>query len=150
MPAQFFELYAFKLLNLRCMKKPEKVFIIDDDNDDVELFIEAVNSVDPSIQCYNAFNSDDALKKLMYTMEILPDIIFLDLNMPGINGKQCLTEIKKSEKLKDIPVVIYTTSSFHKDIEETKKLGASHFLTKPSSFSDTCKILSEIIFKEVN
>jgi CheY-like chemotaxis protein len=127
------------------MKKFKTFFIADDDPDDVDFFIEAVNKVDGSIQCYSAGDGEEALQKLKKTLQELPDLIFLDLNMPRINGKQCLIEIKRTEKLSDIPVIIYTTSSLQKDEEETKKLGASYFLTKPSNFKDLCKELDDIL-----
>ena len=127
------------------MKKFKTFFIADDDPDDVDFFIEAVNEVDQSIQCYSASDGEEALQKLKKTLEILPDLIFLDLNMPRINGKQCLIEIKKTKKLSHIPVIIYTTSSLPKDLEETRKLGASHFLTKPSDFKHLCKELDSIL-----
>jgi CheY-like chemotaxis protein len=127
------------------MKKPAILFIADDDPDDVELFIEAINEVDDSIQCYTAIDGEEALQKLKDKLPILPDIIFLDLNMPRISGKQCLVEIKTMEKLSGIPIVIYSTSSIQYDIDETKKLGADYFLTKPASFSELCSKLSDII-----
>ena len=127
------------------MKKTTTLFIADDDQDDVELFTEAVNEVDKSIQCHSAMDGEEALKKLMAMLPDLPDIIFLDLNMPRINGKQCLVEIKKTEKLNTVPVVIYSTSSIQHDIDETRELGAVYFLTKPASFGELCKELSSII-----
>ena len=127
------------------MKKTTTLFIADDDPDDVELFTEAVNEFDESIQCYSAMDGEEALKKLRAMLPALPDIIFLDLNMPRINGKQCLVEIKKTEKLNVVPVVIYSTSSIQHDIDETRRLGAVYFLTKPASFGELCKELSNII-----
>lgn len=128
------------------MKKPKTLFIADDDPDDVELFIEAINEVDNSIQCYTAIDGEEALRKLKGSLSTVPDLIFLDLNMPRINGKQVLAEIKTTEKLNQIPVIIYSTSSIQYDIDEAKKLGAAQFLTKPPSFSQLCKQLSDIIY----
>jgi CheY-like chemotaxis protein len=123
------------------MQTGKTFFIVDDDPDDVDLFIEAVNEVDNSIICVSASDGYEALNKLRSGLMATPDMIFLDLNMPRINGKQCLVEIKKMESLSDIPVVIFSTSSFQNDIDETLRLGASCFLTKPSSFRDLCKVL---------
>lgn len=130
------------------MKKYRTFFIADDDQDDVDFFIEAVNEVDHTIQCYSARDGEETLQKLKKTLLVLPDLIFLDLNMPRISGKQCLIEIKKTKKLADIPVIIYTTSSLQNDREETRKLGASHFMTKPSNFRDLCKELEDIISRK--
>jgi|ERR1043165_4270470 CheY-like chemotaxis protein len=127
------------------MRKPATVFIADDDQDDVELFLEAVNEVDEAIQCYTAMDGEEALQKLREALPTIPDLIFLDLNMPRINGKQCLLEIKKTDQLRNVPVIIYSTSSIKNEVEEVRKLGAAHFLTKPSSFGELCKELTNII-----
>src|SRR4051812_26202842 len=110
------------------MSKLKFLFVVDDDPDDIGLFAEAVNSIDPFIHCYSAVDSQQALNTLS-EIEVIPDIIFLDLNMPRINGRQCLEEIRKMEKFDRTPVVIYTTSSYEKDIIDTKSLGASYFFT---------------------
>lgn len=125
------------------MERRKIFFIVDDDSDDVGLFMEAVNKVDPTIECFSAPDGHEALRKLDAAQEI-PDIIFLDLNMPRMNGKQCLAEIKKNEKLSRTSVIVYTTSSYHKDIEDTRNLGASYFFTKPASFKELCNILTRI------
>ncbi len=127
------------------MIKKKTFFIIDDDIDDQELFIEAAGEVDGSIQCFTASNCEEALDMLKTGKIRLPDLIFLDLNMPRLNGKQCLAEIKKESNLRDIPVIIYSTSSEQRDIEETSRLGAAYFLTKPNKFEELCKALSYII-----
>lgn len=120
-------------------------FIVDDDADDQELFIEAVNEVDNSIECLAASDCEEALDLLKNRRIPLPDLIFLDLNMPRLNGKQCLAELKKQAHLKDIPVIIYSTSSEKRDIEETAQLGAAHFLTKPNKFDELCNAISYVI-----
>jgi len=117
-------------------------FLIDDDQDDHEIFAMALESVDKNYNCITAVNGQDALEKLNTDKTFIPDFIFLDLNMPVMNGKQFLQEIKNLTLPHSIPVVIYTTSSFQKDIEETKKLGASHFLVKPSSIEELSGKLS--------
>lgn len=127
------------------MSKAKNVLIVDDDVDDRELFIEAVAEIDSSITCYSAEDCEIALEKLADEKEILPDVIFLDLNMPRLNGKQCLDQLKKSARLQHIPVVIYSTSSLQKDIEETRQLGAKHFITKPSNFKELCNALASVL-----
>jgi CheY-like chemotaxis protein len=126
------------------MKKAVNLFIIDDDIDDIDFFKKAVSEIDPGIECHSAFDAKEALEKLQVTSTI-PDMIFLDLNMPGTSGRQCLWELKRNEKLRNIPVIIFTTSSLQKDKEETKQMGAMHFLTKPSTFTDTRAALADII-----
>ncbi len=115
------------------MEDKKTFMIVDDDSDDCSFFCEAVTEIDAGVQCVVAVNGEDALLKLR-EMNTLPDFLFLDLNMPRMSGRQCLTELKKDLRLKDIPVIIFTTSSSQRDIDDTKKLGASYFLTKPSDF----------------
>jgi CheY-like chemotaxis protein len=121
------------------MLKKKTFFIVDDDIDDQELFVEAVSEVDNSIACISVSNGEEALDVLRNRKIELPDIIFLDLNMPRLSGKQCLAELKREKHLKDIPVIIYSTSSERRDIEETTRLGAAHFLTKPNKFDELCR-----------
>ena len=130
------------------MIQKKRFFIVDDDVDDQELFIEAVNEVDKSIECISASNCEEALQILKSGKIALPDVIFLDLNMPRQNGKQCLVELKKTAHLSKIPVIIYTTSSEKRDIDETTRLGAAHFLTKPNKFDELCKALSFVLSKD--
>jgi len=130
------------------MRKKRTFFIVDDDIDDQDLFIEAVNEVDGSIECFSASDCEQALDLLKNRKIGMPDMIFLDLNMPRLNGKQCLAELKKEAHLRDIPVIIYSTSSEKRDIEETSRLGAAHFLTKPNKFEELCKALSFVMSKD--
>lgn len=117
--------------------------IVDDDVDDCEFFREAINDINPLSKCLTATNGEDALTKLRSLKPPLPDFIFLDLNMQRMDGKKCLAELKKDNHLKDIPVIILTTSSAQKDIDETKILGASYYVTKPSEYQ---KLRKEIAF----
>lgn len=125
------------------MNKLKTLMIVDDDSDDREFFCEALNDIDSSAECLVAINGEDALKILRNGIKQLPDFIFLDLNMPRMDGRTCLAELKKDAKLKNIPVIIFSTSSYPQDIEETHERGAAYFLTKPSDFK---KLKSEIVF----
>ena len=127
------------------MAKNRRFFIVDDDIDDQELFIEAVAEVDESIECLSSSDCEMALHQLKNGLIQTPDLIFLDLNMPRLNGKQCLVELKKHASLKDIPVIIYSTSSEKRDIDETSRLGAAYFLTKPNRFEELCQALEHVI-----
>ncbi len=120
------------------MNQQKIVMIVDDDVDDIEFFCEALNEIDASLQYLTALNGVDALSKLRSDKNVLPHFIFLDLNMPRMDGKQLLKELKNDYVLKNIPTIIYSTSSMSTDIEEAKALGATHFLTKPSSFKKLC------------
>jgi CheY-like chemotaxis protein len=124
--------------------------IVDDDEEDVELFCEALKEIDHDVECISASNGEDALFKLTKEESPLPDYIFLDLNMPRLNGKQCLKRLKIHSKLRDIPVIIYTTSKLKEDMEETRHLGAVHFLTKPNKLNDLRKAITYILDGKYN
>jgi len=122
-----------------------KFALADDDADDAELFCEALAEVNPAISCEYASNGKVLLDKMRNLQSDLPDIIFLDINMPEMNGWDSLTELKKHSSLKDIPVVMYSTSSTHRDMQAAKKLGANFFYTKPDSFSQLKGFLEKLI-----
>ncbi|OBX24526.1 response regulator receiver domain-containing protein [Gelidibacter algens] len=117
------------------------LMIVDDDKDDRFFFRSAIRKYNPSFECIEAENGDDALKQLRKS-EQLPDFIFLDLNMPKMDGRECLEELKKDNTLKNIPVIIYSTSEYKLDKEVTKDLGADYFLTK---LSDIYPLPEELI-----
>ena len=126
------------------MLKVQTVLIVDDDDDDREMFCEAVNEISKAITCIHATDGLAALELLSQQNNQVFDLIFLDLNMPGLNGKQCLAEIKKLDKVKDVPVIIYSTSNHVQDKEDTKRMGAANFLHKPTRFDALCNELQGI------
>jgi CheY-like chemotaxis protein len=116
--------------------------IADDDADDCEFFCEAIKEIDSSAECLIVHNGEEGLEKLREGTT-LPHYIFMDLNMPRINGRQFLEELKKDYAFKHIPVIIFSTSSAEKDKNDSYELGAAYFLTKPYNFQ---KLKEEIIF----
>lgn len=119
----------------------KNLLLVDDDDDDREFFLEVVGDLFPEMSCVTAVNGQDALDKLGHYR---PDLIFLDLNMPLMNGRQFLAEVNKHSILSDIPVVILTTSSDRESIVETRRLGAKEFITKPDKFSGWQTILQSV------
>ncbi|RYZ90930.1 MAG: response regulator [Proteobacteria bacterium] len=107
--------------------------LADDDPDDRELFVEAALGYDTHIQ---SVANGTKLMENLHLSEILPDFVFIDLNMPEKSGKECLSEIRGHDRLKNIPVIIYSTSSNQRDIDDTFELGANMYLTKPNSFTE--------------
>lgn len=126
------------------MKRPI-CFLIDDDEDDRDIFTIALENADDTYECVAAKNGVDALNKINADSNFKPEFIFIDLNMPYMSGKECLESIKKNSRFTATPVIMYTTSSFGKDVEETRQLGASHFLVKPPGVNSLTKLLSDIL-----
>lgn len=120
-------------------------FIADDDEDDVFFFSEAMKEVDDTIQILVARDGEEAINILMNPEIKMPNYIFLDLNMPKKNGRECLTEIRKEYRFNDVPVIIYTTSSSEIDKEELLSLGADYFITKYKSFEELRDKLTSLL-----
>ncbi|HEV2480827.1 MAG TPA: response regulator [Puia sp.] len=123
----------------------KRFLVIDDDSDDRELFSEALASVDPEIVCDQATDGAEALKRLIAQEIAKPDIVFLDINMPVMNGWQFLTRLKNEDQYKHIPVIVYTTSSNVRDRLIATDLGALCFITKPHAFARLKNLLGIVV-----
>jgi CheY-like chemotaxis protein len=121
----------------------QNVLLIDDDEEDAEIFCAAASEVS-GIQCAVLHDATEALTKLALKT-ICPDVIFLDLNMPIMSGQKFLQKIKARPDLKEIPIIIFSTSSQPGTIKATKDLGARDFITKPERFDDLVNILNKIL-----
>ena len=122
----------------------EKILLVEDDESDQHLFIEALHSIYPAIECVTANNGKDAIEKLS-SGSSMPTIIFMDLIMPLMNGYECIAELKKQNKFKNIPIVIYTTSSKTTELKRISEMGAKAFLTKLTNFAILKNQLGEIL-----
>jgi CheY-like chemotaxis protein len=123
----------------------KKIFLLaDDDSDDTEMFCEALTAIDKTFDCRCVENGREVLETLGMLDE-MPSLIFLDINMPLLNGWQCLKQLKEAERYRQIPVVIYSTSSHQREIDIAMELGALCFLTKPSDFGELKEMLRVII-----
>lgn len=122
------------------------ILIVDDDPEDIELFCEAVSELDGTISCVEAYNGVEALK-ILQRDQLLPNFIFLDINMPFMNGQKCLAELKRNPVYREIPVVMYSTTRNEQQIEDCRLLGAS-FLTKPNSYNELLSSLRPILLSK--
>jgi CheY-like chemotaxis protein len=121
-----------------------KVLIIDDDDDDREIFGYALANINPEIHYIEAMDGEEGLR-LLREGRCIPDYIFLDLNMPRVNGMMVLEKISSDRRLKEIPVIIYTTSKLQHDKEKSFELGAVHFITKPTKVSEIEEAISFVL-----
>jgi PleD family two-component response regulator len=113
------------------MDRIKSCLIIDDDTDDQEIFLMCVKKIDGTIDCKTAHDGDQAIFMLTTTEDYKPDYIFLDVNMPKMNGIECLKEIRKIERLKDTKVYMYSTTTENNMVDESGNLGADDFIVKP-------------------
>lgn len=123
----------------------QSIYLIDDDMDDVELFRDALEEVDPSVSLQYANDGHEAVRSLTQRTDKLPDLVFLDISMPVFSGLQCLASFKKDKQLRDLPVIIYSTSSQDREIKMAHELGALAFVTKPNDFRVLKRILTLIL-----
>jgi len=122
----------------------KNILLIDDDEDEHDIFRSALNQLSSNVAFDTAFDAGDALSRLA-SKQLEPDVIFLDLNMPMMNGEVFLSQIKNNHSLKDIPVIIFSTASSPSTIRTVKELGASDYITKPDSFEGLLNIMKPLI-----
>lgn len=122
--------------------RPERyILLVDDDPDEHLLFEDALKELKDSPKLSYARDGQQLMQFLSGDKAELPAIIFLDLNMPRMNGFECLQEIRKSSRLNKIPVVIFSTSSQTQAIDKVYEQGANYYIRKPNTFS----MLKEVI-----
>jgi len=115
---------------------------IDDDQEDMELFQEAVSIIDKSSVCVFASNGREGLDILRNT---IPDCIFLDINMPIMDGKETLMKIRRDRRFRSVPVFILSTTHDKFEVELCHALGANPFFVKPGSFSELVDCIRSVI-----
>jgi CheY-like chemotaxis protein len=125
--------------------EPLIILLADDDESDRYLFKEAIGELKIKSAVHTVNNGTQLMDYLNKKDTTLPDLIFLDLNMPRKNGLECLIEIKNNEKIKDIPIAIYSTSASKHDIEETFRHGANVYIKKPSDFNILKQLLAKVV-----
>lgn len=128
-----------------------EILYVDDDSEDIELFLEALQRIDRSIQFSYALSANDALKKLNNFL-CKPDAIFVDYLLGGVDGYQCIRQIKERDELKHIPVIVLSGNITSNLVDEFNKLGVYHFLSKTALLSDMKDalkvILQSTVYKE--
>jgi DNA-binding response OmpR family regulator len=135
------------------MKSKIRILLADDDRDDRFLFQEALSEIDIETTLETVHDGEQLLKYLNDNTENLPDVLFLDLNMPRINGFECLSEIKITDKIKEIPVIMFSTS-FPRDahyeqdmIQMLLKIGATDYIRKPANFNELKEVIKNSLLK---
>jgi CheY-like chemotaxis protein len=120
-----------------------KILLADDDTDDCIFFRRAIQELQLSTNLITVHDGEELMSMLTDESCVLPDVLYLDLNMPRKNGFECLTEIKKSEKLNRFPVVIFSTSFEQEVVNQLYINGAQFFIRKPAEFQQFKKIIHQ-------
>lgn len=121
--------------------KKLNILLADDDTDDCLFFKEALESLPITTQLNTVRYGDELMSYLNEHVERLPHVFFLDINMPRKNGFECLAEITQNKKLKDLRVVMYSTSGSNDKINILFKTGADVFIRKPSNFEQLVQVI---------
>ncbi len=121
------------------------VVLADDDEDDRLFFTEAFEELKLKTNVETYKDGLALMDALNEPETLLPNILFLDLNMPKKSGLECLIELKKNEKFKNIAIAIYSTSASEEDIENTFVNGANIYIKKPNDFNTLKKVLSDVV-----
>jgi response regulator RpfG family c-di-GMP phosphodiesterase len=122
---------------------PINCFLIDDDKDDQEIFCMALEGVREHVNCIYAINAEEAFKMLENEL-FIPDYIFIDMNMPRMNGNDILRKVKTIKRLTKVPVYLYSTYATPDAISKSKQLGAAGFIIKPQKVSELSETLKFI------
>ena len=130
------------------MKSNVRLLIVDDDVEDRNFVIAAVKEIDADIECITANDGQQALEVLLNS-PTLPDLVLLDLRMPRFGGRKCLVEMRKNTRFENLPVIIYTTSTEVEESQELKKMGALHFISKPTNPDEIYYLMSMVLEDQV-
>ena len=125
--------------------KQLNILLADDDTDDCIFFKEALEELLLSTHLTTVHDGEQLMQLLTNETNELPHVLFLDLNMPRKNGFECLSEIKLNKKLKQLPVIIFSTSFEQEVVNLLYKNGAQYFIRKPSEFSQFKKIIQQTL-----
>lgn len=128
------------------MSKPIlNVFLADDDSDDRTFFSDALREIPIQTKISEFNNGVDLMAELLSETAAQPDVIFLDLKMPMMDGFECLADIRDLDKYLNTPVIIYSTSYHPKEIDRLEEMGASLYLQKPSSYNQLKTLLHKCL-----
>ena len=127
------------------------ILLADDDTDDCLFFEKVLKEISIKTNLSIVNDGEQVVAYLLKNMAKLPDVIFLDLNMPRKNGFECLTEIKENKKLKDVPVIIFSTAyprdlNYEQDmVKMLFELGALDFIRKSENFTELKQSITRIL-----
>ncbi len=121
------------------------LLLADDDIDDCIFFKEALEDIAANVALTTVKDGEELMRVLSSTSDKLPDVLFLDLNMPRKSGFECLAEIKLDAKLKSLPIIIFSTSLDTDIVNSLYDKGAHYYIRKPGEFSTLKKVINEVL-----
>jgi len=121
------------------------LLLADDDEDDCLFFKEALDEIAISTTLSMVHDGVQLMDYLKNNISNLPDVLFLDLNMPRKNGLECLAEVKNNEDLKNLPIIIFSTSLDAEIVDKLYQKGASFYVRKPGEFSKLKSVIEKAL-----
>ncbi|MBO3099699.1 response regulator [Gelidibacter pelagius] len=121
------------------------LLLADDDIDDCDFFRDAIDEISDTFELTVLNNGVELMSFLVTEPETHPNLIFLDLNMPKKSGMECIAEIKASDSLSHIPIIIYSTSLDHIVVNTLYDMGAHHYIQKPAEFTSIKSVIKKVI-----
>jgi CheY-like chemotaxis protein len=118
------------------------IVLADDDSDDIEIFKDSLNEVQSDIQLESVSNGKQLMELISH---FLPDLLFIDLDMPVKNGLECLVEIRSNPKMEELPVIVFSSTTRPANIQTAYEMGAHLFLIKSSSYEEYKSALKAIL-----
>ncbi|MEQ1584814.1 MAG: response regulator [Cyclobacteriaceae bacterium] len=125
--------------------EPFRILLADDDEADRMLFKEAFDEMKINTRVETVNNGEQLMEYLNRTGVVLPNLLFLDLNMPRKNGLECLKEIRSNRAFNDLSIAIYSTSAAERDIDATFIAGANVYISKPNDFNVLKLVLEKAV-----
>ena len=122
-----------------------KVILVDDDEDDIDMFKTAFSKLKVKSTLQYFRNGVQVMEYFKDENNEIPHILFLDLNMPLMGGKEVLYKLRTNERFRNLPIAIYSTSNLERDIEDTLSLGANIYIVKPYDFKKLEKALENVL-----
>ena len=128
------------------MSNEPKVWVVDDDEDDQYLIGSILSELIPLVKVKSLYNGGEVIANLK-TTKVVPQLIILDLNMPGMSGFDILCQVRAIPTYQEVPVIILSTSLYGVDKQKAIELGATDILSKPSAFSKLFTLVQQLIIK---
>ncbi|MEX2604489.1 MAG: response regulator [Gracilimonas sp.] len=130
---------------MEIQKVPLRVLLTDDDEGDRLVFKEIIDEMETDTIVHMVNDGEELMDFLKKANNPLPHIIFLDLNMPNMNGIECLKEIRSDDRYSEVSIAIYSTSTSDMDIKDTFQFGANIYITKPGNYNELKKVLAKAL-----
>lgn len=127
------------------MSSARTIILTDDDEDDRDFFKSAIQTTDPDVKLLTFNDGVYLTEYLDRNPDTIPQLIFLDINMPRMNGFECLAVLRNKYNSNELPVVMYTTSENDNDLQEATRLGANLYVRKPSDFNRLKSVIHDVL-----